>query len=525
MSRKVLPLAMSVVLLPVLAVLLEAQATGAPPQKPPAAPKVAPKPVVGGGRAILKALKEPVSFEFKETPLQDVIDYLGDKHHIPIVLDKKELESMNIGSDTLVTKNLKGISLRSALKLMLDELGLKSVIYNEILLITSPTKAESDEFLITKVYDVADLVLPGPMDYPYRGDRLPGPSVETATQARVGDYDSLIDLITRSIAPKCWGASGGPPADIAVYGLSLVINQTRDVHDQIEALLAQLRAKQRATPTVVVDFQWLWLERGPYQQLVGDGALASSHVPSAIDEKVLDRVARKAAGFRGRVVCTNHQLVHLASGDRRSVIAGATPTVEVKPAPNPGGMGMPAGPGAGMGGMFSVASSIGPIGPIGPSARSNAAQPPAPAPTPAAAVPPPQPPTPLIAGQTVYQPVIDVPNVGVVVEVRPSVAPGADTAVLDIRSTVTRWGKPSPPTKVGGAGSASCPVDRPNMPAAEMAMTARVPLGKPVLLGAVTFAPADGAGLDKATDAPVQLCLIATTSIATDANKKKPAKK
>jgi len=97
--------------------------------------------------------------------------------------------------------------------------------------------------------------------------------------------------------------------------------------------------------------------------------------------------------------------------------------------------------------------------------------------------------------------------------------------VLDIRSTVTRWGKPSPPTKVGGAGSASCPVDRPNMPAAEMAMTARVPLGKPVLLGAVTFAPADGAGLDKATDAPVQLCLIATTSIATDANKKKPAKK
>jgi hypothetical protein len=61
------------------------------------------------------------------------------------------------------------------------------------------------------------------------------------------------------------------------------------------------------------------------------------------------------------------------------------------------------------------------------------------------------------------------------------------------------------------------------MPAADLVATARVPLGKPVLLGAVTFAPAGGAGLDKATDTPVQLCLIATTRIAACA--KKPAKK
>jgi hypothetical protein len=55
-------------------------------------------------------------------------------------------------------------------------------------------------------------------------------------------------------------------------------------------------------------------------------------------------------------------------------------------------------------------------------------------------------------------------------------------------------------------------------------MAARVPLGKPVLLGAVTFAPTNEAGLDKPTENPVQLCLIATTSIAADAPAK-PAKK
>ncbi len=37
---------------------------------------------------------------------------------------------------------------------------MKYVIHNEVLLITSPTKAESDEFMTTKVYPVADLVLP-----------------------------------------------------------------------------------------------------------------------------------------------------------------------------------------------------------------------------------------------------------------------------------------------------------------------------------------------------------------------------
>ncbi len=60
-----------------------------------------------------------------------------------------------------MTKNLKGISLRSALKMILDELQLKYVIHNEVLLITSPTKAESDEYMVTKAYPVADLVVAG----------------------------------------------------------------------------------------------------------------------------------------------------------------------------------------------------------------------------------------------------------------------------------------------------------------------------------------------------------------------------
>ena len=62
-----------------------------------------------------------------------------------------------------ITKNLKGISLRSALKLMLDELHLTYVIHNEVLLITSETKAESDELSGYRpdLAEMIRLVLPG----------------------------------------------------------------------------------------------------------------------------------------------------------------------------------------------------------------------------------------------------------------------------------------------------------------------------------------------------------------------------
>ena len=109
-------------------------------------------------KKIQEALKSPTQLEFIETPLSDVIDYLKDYHDIEIQLDKKSLDDMSIGTDTPVTKNLKGVSLRSALRLMLREMGLTYVIQDEVLLITTPEQAETR--LTTKVYPVADLVVP-----------------------------------------------------------------------------------------------------------------------------------------------------------------------------------------------------------------------------------------------------------------------------------------------------------------------------------------------------------------------------
>ncbi len=55
------------------------------------------------------------------------------------------------------------------------------------------------------------------------------------------------------------------------------------------------------------------------------------------------------------------------------------------------------------------------------------------------------------------------------------------------------------------------------MPTQQIGTTLSVPLGKPVIVGAMTFAPAEDAGLGAASADPVQVCLIATTSIVGEA--------
>ena len=107
---------------------------------------------------IFQSLDDVTNLEFIETPLADIVEFLKDNHNIPIEIDTKALDDVGLSTDVPVTRNLKGISLRSALRLMLRELDLTYMVRDEVLLITTPEEAETQ--LVTKVYPVADLVLP-----------------------------------------------------------------------------------------------------------------------------------------------------------------------------------------------------------------------------------------------------------------------------------------------------------------------------------------------------------------------------
>ena len=205
------------------------------------------------------------------------------------------------------------ISLKSALKLLLEPLHLSYVVKDEVLKVTSPRLVKGDVYAIT--YPVADLVLPIPN---FSSDGLGitgalrdgysqvalrnnlavqvGPAPAGINAARAGsnaavdtgslaqlqlgggggpvtgstpsipfgppsvgggqqNFQPLIDLIQSTVAQETWDATGGPGA-IRPFetNLSLVVSQTQEVHDKIADLLEQLRRLQDLQVTIEVRF-------------------------------------------------------------------------------------------------------------------------------------------------------------------------------------------------------------------------------------------------------------------------------
>ncbi|TWT47676.1 VWA domain-containing protein [Botrimarina hoheduenensis] len=105
-------------------------------------------------------LKKPLrsSLDFQDTALEEIITFIREEYEIEIQLDEPGLDDAGIGPDEPVSVNLRNISLRSALRLMLKPLELTYIVSDEVLLITSEQQAL--ERLSVKVYPVADLVLP-----------------------------------------------------------------------------------------------------------------------------------------------------------------------------------------------------------------------------------------------------------------------------------------------------------------------------------------------------------------------------
>jgi hypothetical protein len=165
-------------------------------------------------RKIEEQLDRSTQFEFTDEPLSDAIAFIERLHGIQILLDRKALEDVNIAADTTINVQVTDVSLKSALRHMLNDIGLTYTIRDEVLLITTPEVAHHT--LETRVYRNPD-------------GNWSGESAE-----------ALIEQIKGAIAPNTWSEVGGNGYGDA-YGRGIIIVQTREVHEQINALLRQLR--------------------------------------------------------------------------------------------------------------------------------------------------------------------------------------------------------------------------------------------------------------------------------------------
>ena len=168
-------------------------------------------------------LAKPYAGRFEETPLEDVLASISRTTGLPIRVDAETLDDASIYIETPVHFAVPGVSLRSALTMMLDPIDLTWVIRDGSVLVTTPEKAS--ELLVLKVYPVQDLV-----------------AAADPTNPRAVDYQPIIETIKKSIGSSLWEDVGGPGAigKFTTPG-SLVVSQTFAAHEKTALLLAALR--------------------------------------------------------------------------------------------------------------------------------------------------------------------------------------------------------------------------------------------------------------------------------------------
>ena len=256
---------------------------------------------------VLAALEKPIDIAFLDRGLEDCFAYLQEESKIPMWLDRQTLTDEGVALDQKITLKLKGGRLESVLNLILNPVQLTYFPENDVLMITSHSKA--GENLITRTYPVRDLCQgrvdahgepPQKDDKAAVGDALGrgiasveshqmherhqvigvihqlgatrfggeidiqiaqgfggggqpgggnGGAAATSKPAPPNNYGNLMNAITSTIQPDSWEDLSGPGSMMPVREAGcLVIRQTWAVHRQILQLLRDLREAKHLAP-------------------------------------------------------------------------------------------------------------------------------------------------------------------------------------------------------------------------------------------------------------------------------------
>ena len=184
---------------------------------------------------VREQLRQKLEVKYNKSPLRAVLEDISKKIGVDVYVDPRALASEGVTTEIPISLNLtQSISARTALNLILEPLRLKHVVADGMLKVTS--EALSDQFYVV-TYKASDLLRLMQPD----SDASPEPYGKTAAPTQE-DYDKLLEFIVQTIAPDSWDQAGGSGVikPFPTNG-SLVVSQTREIHEQIAELLKQLR--------------------------------------------------------------------------------------------------------------------------------------------------------------------------------------------------------------------------------------------------------------------------------------------
>ncbi|MCH8831054.1 MAG: DUF4974 domain-containing protein, partial [Planctomycetes bacterium] len=167
-------------------------------------------------------LNRKVSFDYRKKPLQDVIRDLEKQTGVPLTLDAAALKEEGYQrNEPLVTAHCVNLTLRSALRLILDEFGLNIFLDADRIIVTSIGCA--CEHLTTAVHLVRDLVDAGL------------------------SADWLIEFVQQESSGPWFDLDGSGGTLSAISNGALIIRQTYRQQAEIAELFDRLRKAVRAS--------------------------------------------------------------------------------------------------------------------------------------------------------------------------------------------------------------------------------------------------------------------------------------
>jgi len=252
------------------------------------------------------------------------------------------------------------------------------------------------------------------------------------------------------VAAESWTVNGGGEANIEPLGTTLVIWQDPRIHGRIGELLDALRSGSGDRRTVTVDARWLMLNSDELDSLV----LPGEEGPQQVNRERLAEFTRRPGSLRGVTNCLSSQLVYVVSGTMKNIVSGFIPVVGSVGGPDTDSQ--------------LASNELGPqIHFVSDSTAASNSR------------------------SVGYQPLMTMANFGALLEIRPTLIPTKKSevmAVVDLKSTVTVAGNNESGAGVAaGLDSIAPAVDRLAVETQELITTLRVPLGKPVLVGGLTY--------------------------------------
>jgi hypothetical protein len=178
-------------------------------------------------KAVYQALAKRREWVFRETPLRELSGVLQQELGVNVVLNEQALVSAQGDLDAPVSLELHDVSARSVLGLLARSHEVGWLVRDGYLVLTSLEIA--NETRERHVYDLSGLSPP----FDAEGNELPF------------DSEALIELITQSIAPESWDELSGQGSlhEFQSEGArGLIVSQTREQHEAIEALFTRLLA-------------------------------------------------------------------------------------------------------------------------------------------------------------------------------------------------------------------------------------------------------------------------------------------